>query len=353
VYYGGYRMKYQCHPEWVSVNNEIHHVSDFAHLKPRERPPATCPVCKETAILKLGQIKVHHFAHKAGSVCALTNPETALHYNMKCYIHNQLKTANTIWVEQRCNHYNPFCQIKRLVPWLTGWDDVQLEYTIGGYRPDIALLREGQVIGAIEVLVTHAVETEKAEFYNRRFIRWVEIQGSEPFYQGDTKWSPEQALTIHRIGNEIPNWLCDSCRAAYQKAMAEAEAQAEFERTDRIVTHAAMVVDFYHPSGKHTRQVYFAKAKMQEGIWRLAYVVTDSNSQIIAMVRGNPLGESNLLELTHKVYDYLETRKPVFTDIVESWFKLDDSENLNRHKFDPPTRYVWNKQEQSWNLKSF
>src|SRR5688500_9681928 len=115
-------MKYQCHPEWVLVDNEIHHVSDFAHLKPRERPSAICPACKETAIMKLGQVKAHHFAHKIGSDCALTTPETALHYNMKHYIHNQLQATNTIWVRQSCKNYG--CKNAQVIRWITGWDDV-------------------------------------------------------------------------------------------------------------------------------------------------------------------------------------------------------------------------------------
>ena len=72
--------------QWVKVNGETHHVSDFAHLPPQQRLEAYCPVCGHQVLLKLGKVRVHHAAHYEGIVCAATQPETAIHLNSKYHL---------------------------------------------------------------------------------------------------------------------------------------------------------------------------------------------------------------------------------------------------------------------------
>lgn len=78
-------------PRWVLVDGNLHPVSSFSHLSPGQRPEAICPVCKKRVILKLGNDRVHHYAHQPEDKCAITQPETALHFNTKIYIGHQLK----------------------------------------------------------------------------------------------------------------------------------------------------------------------------------------------------------------------------------------------------------------------
>ena len=72
--------------QWVFVDETLHALADFAHLPPSQRPAAICPVCREPVLLKLGSKRTHHYAHYTGATCATTNPETALHFNTKCYM---------------------------------------------------------------------------------------------------------------------------------------------------------------------------------------------------------------------------------------------------------------------------
>src|SRR4051812_34445335 len=68
---------------WAIVDGVPRHVSEFASLRPGQRPRAICPQCARRLTLKLGSVKRHHAAHMAGDVCAATQPETALHLDTK------------------------------------------------------------------------------------------------------------------------------------------------------------------------------------------------------------------------------------------------------------------------------
>ncbi|MCP4363599.1 MAG: hypothetical protein GY796_36835, partial [Chloroflexi bacterium] len=115
--------------------------------------------------LKLGQEREHHYAHRPGTLCPTTRPETALHLNCKLYLAEQLRQVRAVNTLETCS----ICEEKqRTHGWIARWDEVIVEYTQAdgsNYRPDIALMRDGIIIGAIEVFVTHAVEDEKIKWY--------------------------------------------------------------------------------------------------------------------------------------------------------------------------------------------
>src|SRR5512142_2212397 len=59
------------------------HASRLAGADRRTRAPFTCLGCGEELIPHLGRIRTPHFAHRAGSTCPLTAPESALHLDAK------------------------------------------------------------------------------------------------------------------------------------------------------------------------------------------------------------------------------------------------------------------------------
>ena len=59
--------------QWVRVDEEVVHVGQYAHLKPRDRPKAACPVCGDQVVMKLGAKVAHHCAHKPDATCAATS----------------------------------------------------------------------------------------------------------------------------------------------------------------------------------------------------------------------------------------------------------------------------------------
>jgi hypothetical protein len=354
-------MKYQCHPEWVFVEGAIHHVSDYAHLKAQDRPNAICPACKRPVTMKLGNIRVHHFAHQPDSACVLTNPETAVHFNMKHYIANQLKNTSTVLITQSCIS----CENSQTIRWVSDWDDIQIEYTVDLYRPDIALLREGIPIGAIEVLVTHTVEPDKASYYRQKFIRWIEVQGTESFYQGKAKWTSDQPLPYMQMSKEIPDWVCEDCQKEKAEAEAraiarkkaeearqkEAKARAEYEVNIQTMRHSAMLIDFYFPSGKTFRDVFYTYIQIVNGMWKSAYVETHKEKKIIGKIFGNPIDESQIPELDAKVKNYLNEREKkhgAVIDIVVDRQKWEAGSRLHPKMGSYRKKYRWDEKDKKW-----
>lgn len=182
-------------PGWVLYKDQLYHVSEFAHLPPKERPRATCPLCNLAVVLKLGKVRTHHYAHVQESDCAAGSPETALHLNTKFHFYNELLQAavKTLRVKQGCQG----CSAVTTRVWLKDWDEVRVEYQMDPFRPDIALLKNSVVIGALEILVTHAVDERKATFFDEQNIRWAEIRASESIYLGEKAWRATKPLPIN------------------------------------------------------------------------------------------------------------------------------------------------------------
>ena len=208
-------------PKWVMVNGELRVVSEFADIAPRQRPAALCPLCECTVHLKLGSKKRHHYAHQREAECAATQSETALHLNTKFHFYQQLLEAKNsglpLFFERCCQHAHlagDTCQKRRQDVWIEEWDQVEVEYRIGTFRPDLALLREGQVIGAIEVLVTHAVDERKAKYFEDNRIPWLEMRATPALYEGDAPWQISDPLPGRPEGpGYFPQrWTCDPCR---------------------------------------------------------------------------------------------------------------------------------------------
>ncbi|MFC1746075.1 competence protein CoiA family protein [Candidatus Riflebacteria bacterium] len=139
------------------VNGELRKVSEFAHLKPTQRPEDFCSLCKEEVILRPGKIRIHHYGHKSNSSCPATTPEGALHLNTKLHIYKELLKSKVNFFKIKCKKSFedvPCEKIKRNIL-VKEWDQVEVEYSFDKLRPDIAVLKENKLIGAIEVIVTN------------------------------------------------------------------------------------------------------------------------------------------------------------------------------------------------------
>src|SRR5687767_11811769 len=79
--------------EWVIVegHDDPLHVSTFAGQKPRERPPAWCPLCGDRVTLKLGEQLADHAAHAAGATCVAQTPEGIEHLETKLHLVRELR----------------------------------------------------------------------------------------------------------------------------------------------------------------------------------------------------------------------------------------------------------------------
>lgn len=194
-----------------------------------------CPECRERVVLKLGDIRVHHAAHKANSTCPATNPETAIHLNTKYYLVEKLKAAQTVrFHKSTCTG----CGQEETIT-VSDWDDVAAEVTWEGYRLDVGLSKAGQVIAAIEVLVSHKVDqTKKSRLES---IPWIEIRGEKEFYSGEHAWTPDKIL----YPVQAERRLCDKCKQTRNENQFLLEirlAEEKRQREERIAQEKELLL---------------------------------------------------------------------------------------------------------------
>lgn len=246
-------------PRWVIVGDKPRAVTEFADLKPKSRPQAFCPVCEDVVVLKLGTERAHHYAHKTEVICAATKPETALHLNVKYYLHDQLQNADKIFIDEKCAWG---CGSIREVVWLQGWDNVEVEHSIGGVRPDVMLFQAGQPIGALEVLVSHKISVQKADYFRETNLPVIEVLANDEFYSGENRWTPDQPLPFYRLFPAVKAWVCEQCLSRLRKPepmpeQTDADSEKLFDNEDdRQEVLAVSIVDFYYKIGTKYREMY-------------------------------------------------------------------------------------------------
>ena len=262
---------------WAIVGGRPAHVSHFAALSPRRRPAATCPECGRRLTLKLGRVRRHHAAHAPNDRCIATQPETALHLDCKFHIAAALREAirtggQTLRVSSRCaGAGREQCDATYERVWSEGWDDVFVEATMRtgtqAWRPDILLRRGRQPVGAIEVLVRHAVGDDKAAVIGSAGVPWIEVRADAVLLEGGAAWSCNRPLPVTREGGggAAPNdmmglvWRCARHDAEHRAQVARESQrhEAEWEASRRAsALIAARVVDVYHDGGARNRIIY-------------------------------------------------------------------------------------------------
>ena len=184
------------------------HVAAIDPKHRRARAPFTCLGCGEELLPHLGQVRARHFAHRPGSRCPLTAPETALHLNAKERLlwlcAEAFAGRRRVEVLARC----PAC--RRLAPFdLAGrGDEARAEGVVGALRADVLVLAGGAPSLAIEVRVTHAVDGDKEAALEVAAVPAVEIDAREPWERdGDGA----TAIVCARSLGFPP---CPSCAAA-------------------------------------------------------------------------------------------------------------------------------------------
>ncbi|MEN8446488.1 MAG: competence protein CoiA family protein, partial [Cyanobacteria bacterium J06555_13] len=131
-----------------------------------------CPHCNTTLVLKKGQKKRPHFAHK--SLSPNCKPETALHYGFKTLLAEKIRghldrnqALDIAWDCKACGSRHSGNLLRKAVA-------VELEHDLKVCRPDIALLDDrGKVIAAIEVIVTHSPEQSTLDYFRSNNIALV------------------------------------------------------------------------------------------------------------------------------------------------------------------------------------
>lgn len=305
------------------VAGQPRRVSDFAGLPPARRPAAHCPACGRRLVLKLGRVLRHHAAHAPDVACVATQPETALHLDVKLALAARLAAAAgddaKLVLQLQCTGDASACAATRLVSWMHGWDEVAIETQVRSLddhrQPDILLRREGWPVAAIEVLVTHRVSEEKAEALARLGIPWTEVRADERML--DEGASPDgEFLPAERIGpaEAVEGWRCD------------VHARRE------TLLRAARVVDTYRAAGVRERRIYRVDEMRVEREARALALRRDGGEIATASYDGSPASRRTAWSRLRAAFDAdlvaLVAGAPAFHDSPMRWATGDGASNI-------------------------
>lgn len=184
----------------------------------RKGDPYFCPKCQAPVIVKQGDIRVHHFAHKSDTNCQ--GPESTLHSAcIKAIANNLYHLSEALeqddWLKivdicSKCQRdFNP------RYPNPDTYNDVRLEYKLldSEYRADIALLEDGKLKGIIEVRHTHAVDDKKWAFLNENKIPCIEISAEKMKEHAPSLILCVLKSNVENLRGEFRRNICPNCDA--------------------------------------------------------------------------------------------------------------------------------------------
>jgi hypothetical protein len=189
------------------------HVDELDPSKRRARAPFRCLGCGEELLPHLGRIRARHFAHRPDSVCPLTAPESALHFNAKVRLLELCRLAfsgeRKVILEARC----PRCRRQEPQDLAGLGDGAILEGMAGRIRADVLVTRNDEPALVMEVLVTHGLDDEKEHSLTELASPTAEIDARDP-------WESERAgaiaIACHR---SFGFTLCSSCESEERSAL--------------------------------------------------------------------------------------------------------------------------------------
>lgn len=351
--------------QWVYVGNEIHNILDYKDLPKSHRPHAICPICREQVTLKLGRVRIEHAAHKPGSNCPIFEPDRATHLNSIFYLRNELLSARELRILQPCigwasEQYHMPCLEKHCneFVYLENWDEVKTEFQFGPFRLDLALLREGKLIGAIEALYTHATIESKADYLNQSGIPWIEFRASESFYSGKDAWNPSTPLRVTNFNEGAANrWQCPNCQWRSDIANQKPKHSGAFIKEDlnsQLFTKQAKAlliryIDYYHPSLKRDRILYVIEKRSNgDKEPRIQLRENRENNKVIDF-ESSLVTDISLDKLKNALEEEINAKEGIgwLADRTHQWTPV-NNDKANPDEDDLPFNYTWDKEKGSW-----
>lgn len=195
---------------WVLYRGDPVPVSSFSRPHNLPDSPVLCPACHDPVDLKLGKIRTPHAAHRPDSLCPAQTGETALHLNTKLRLASLLRASRKLEIRQSCRatQMTTCTNTKKLDAFFPTWNRVEVEYSVGSRRPDIALLMNEDVVGAIEIYVTCPVTSEKAADLDSLSVPWIEVNANLAHSIRICGDSLTPIVATHQAHN---TWRCPDC----------------------------------------------------------------------------------------------------------------------------------------------
>ena len=199
------------------------HVASIDPRRRRDRAPFACLGCGEPLVARLGARRAHHFAHRPGSRCPLTSPETALHLNAKERLLFLCAEAFAGRLPVRLRARCPGCRREAPLELAEVGDDAAAEAAVGALRADVLVTRGGAPALAFEVKVTHALDGAKETALAALGVPALEIDAREP-------WEEEAAAGVAvRVARTLGLPPCPACQASSRAEEGRAAGGEEAE----------------------------------------------------------------------------------------------------------------------------
>lgn len=260
------------------------HASEFVGIAPRLRGVVSCICCGERVTPKAGTQVTPHFAHMPESSCAMTNPETAAHFNAKMRVAEMIAKHMKFSVAHRCSYGHAMTSTWE-------WDVVEsiaVERAVMSRKVDVLVTScSGLPVFAIEVLHSHAVDAEKAKDLDEADVDWVEVRADDV----NDRWDGKGTIAATQMGArtmaaetaECPNCALERERqAAERQAKEYADAWAPVRRRSPDVFDRAA---FQRWARRRNAQLAAARARVATAPpWHIALGVALNGSRGRAVV---------------------------------------------------------------------
>ena len=140
----------------------------------------SCPLCENEVVLKRGDVRRPHFAHKPDTGCSGEGVRHKVAKQMiyVMYLQTVRSPMMSVTTFRRC----PNCSQGVLLSQTPQYDDVACEVDVGRHRIDVALLRDGKPVSGIEVRDTHPVDDAKWDAFEELRFPCIEVASKDVIY---------------------------------------------------------------------------------------------------------------------------------------------------------------------------
>jgi hypothetical protein len=230
--------RYKIQDQAIIDGNLLHISTIERSVEKGSKLQITCPICSESMSPVFPSQKAAHFRHHSGRK---HSEETIMHFNVKHHIAKKLQDGCIIEIIGKCG--SGFCQGVKMPPLLRGKpDNYRIDDFIvdaNNYKPDIALLLKNQLIGAIEICVTHKSTEEKISWYEKNNIGFFEIDVNKYTYDSIMEWNGGNGLSFYISRHSKPIRLlpevcpeCEVLKKEQEKRELEIKKRKEQEAFD-------------------------------------------------------------------------------------------------------------------------
>ena len=217
------------------INGKLITIQELNSEKPEYS--INCPHCNELMIPVFRKnLGSQHFRHITG---IKHSPESIMHANAKWHIAGKLEQGSKLKIFGRCD--SGFCKGFAELPALLSKkpNNIVVDKLVFGesnYKPDIALLSDQSLVGAIEINHTHKMSNEKRDWYIENKIAFIEIDVNKETYESIMLWpeggSISWCVSDHSVPIKKIGW-CANCEKEYAVREKEKARQAKRDKEKR------------------------------------------------------------------------------------------------------------------------